>query len=250
VLYSPTKTTLFRSGAATNLSVQVVGGQISCFIGGVEVANVREDRLTSGGFGVFATAKTLAEFDDFLVQTETAAGSAGISDPLDSGSLFSGEYGGVTYRYAGGKYLVDASATANIGLAPYARQALNFDFSVDTALLKGDPVGGYGIYVRDHKSESGYNQFRLLLSGDWFAVEQSRDDRPLALSRWARHSAIKAGESNRLRVLAEGRNLRFYINDQEVYSLQDEHPFAGSFGFYCCGGASASFDNLSFRQLE
>ncbi len=33
------------------------------------------------------------------------------------------------------------------------------------------------LYVRDHKEPSGaYSQFRLLVSGGWFAVEQSKDD--------------------------------------------------------------------------
>ncbi len=253
VLFQPTKTKLFASSDWVTLRVQTSRGQSTCFINGVEVAKIKEDTLKSGGFGVFATEASIARFDDFRVYSSASAGARGegFNDSMDGGTLFSGKYDTVEYRFKDGEYIIDTSGSAKIGLSPYARSVQDFELSCDVRLLRGDPVNGYGIFVRDHQGEGGgYNQYRLLVSGGWFAVEQSKDDRPLALTQWTEDSTVRSNGSNRLTIRARGDELIFLVNGTEVYRMTDSDPQAGAFGLYASSGIEAAFDNLEFTELK
>ncbi|MCC7476827.1 DUF1080 domain-containing protein [bacterium] len=253
VLFAPTKTKLFKSGEWVTLRAETSRGNCTCYINGVEVAKVKEDTLKSGGFGVFATEAAIARFDDFRVYSSAGGGARGegFSDEMDGGTLFSGSYDTVEYRFKDGEYIIDTSESAKIGLSPYARSARDFELSCDVSLQRGDPVNGYGIYVRDHPAEGGgYNQIRLLVSGGWFAVEQSKDDQPLALTQWTEDPLVRASGTNRLTIRARGEDVVFLINGQEVYRMTDEDPQPGSFGLYASSGIEAAFDNLEFTELK
>jgi hypothetical protein len=168
---------------------------------------------------------------------------------MRGGTLYSGDYNGVSYYFQKGEYVIDTSGTSKIGLSPYAKNARDFELSCDVRLLGGDPLNGYGIYIRDYAAGGGYNQIRLLVSGAWFAVEQSREDQPLALSQWTESDIVDSDGVNRLTIRAEGPEVAFYINGEEVYRMEDGDPQSGAFGLYACGGIQAAFDNLEFREL-
>jgi hypothetical protein len=250
-LYSPTKTELFKPGEDVLLTVDNDGGRIKCYINNAEIASVTEQQLTSGGVGVFATAHSRARFDDFKVYADKPAPAAGFSDGFDGEHrLFDGAWGEVEYSYDNGRYVVDTASTDYIGLSPYPQQAKNFELSADVELISGQPTGGYGLYLRDYANpDGGFSQYRFLISGGWFAVEQSIDDMPLALATWAEHSAVRAGAVNRLKVRALDGELSFYINGVEVYRCTDEHPHSGAFGLYACARIKAAFDNVEFKEL-
>jgi hypothetical protein len=250
-LYSPTKTELFKPGEEVILTVDNDGGRIKCFINNAEIAAVTEQQLTSGGVGVFATARSRARFDDFKVYADTPAPAGGFTDTFDTpGRLFDGEWGEVKYSYQDGSYLIDTTGTDFIGLSPYPEEVKNFELSADVEAIAGQPTGGIGLYLRDYaQPDGGFNQYRFLISGGWFAVEQSIDDMPLALATWAEHSAVRAGAVNRLKVRALDGELAFYINGVEVYRCADEHPRAGAFGLYACARVKAAFDNVEFKEL-
>lgn len=266
VLYQPTKTKLFKAGDAVRLMVDVRKGQARCFINGGEVASIREDVLKSGGFGLFATAQSKVLFDDFRVFAPPVAGGAAAAptpvQPSTSGfsddfsgpkTLYDGTYNEVSYSYSGGRYVVDTLSTSYIGLSPFPQQALNFDFSADVELLDGDSSGSYGLYFRDYPSATpdkpgAFSQFRFLISPGWFAVEQSIEDRPLALAEWTETTLVKPGV-NRLKVVADGGSLSFFINDEWVYSFLDARPHTGEFGLFASAGVKAAFDNVAFTKL-
>jgi hypothetical protein len=263
VLYPPTKTKLFKAGEAVRLQVQVNKGDVHCFINGGEVAQVREDKLLSGGFGLFATAQSKVHYDDFRVYASKPGGGAAPAAPAVDGfkddfsgpkTLYEGKYNEVEYSYAGGRYLIDTSSTKYIGLSPFPQPAQNFEFSADVQLMGGDPQGSCGIYFRDHPSPTAdkpdaFSQFRFLVSGDWFAVEQSIEDRPLALADWAQNPAVKSGAVNRLKVVADGGELAFFINGTQVYTFVDTSPHTGEFGLFASAGVKAAFDNVEFKKL-
>jgi hypothetical protein len=251
VLYSPTRTQLVKPGVAAVLAVDAVNGQITCYINGVELASVKEDQLSSGGFGVFCTAQSVARFDDFKVYADKPRPATAADDFSARKQLYEGDWDGAKYSYTGGRYVVDTSGTQYIGLSPFPAPAQDFELAVDAELLAGTPTTGYGVYIRDYKpSEKRYNQFRFLLSEDWYAVEQSVDDRPLALAEWAQHSAVHASGVNRLKVTARGGELHYFVNSVEVWRGTDEHPHAGAYGFYVSGGLEVAFDNFSFTPLD
>jgi len=252
VLYTPAKTKLFNSGEAVNLTVDAANGHFTCYINGGQVCELKDERLDRGGFGVFATAGSIVHYDDFTVFAEPVdATPEGFTDDFGGEQrLYTGNLYDVDYRYESGRYVIDTTQTDLIGLSPFPEQALNFEFVVDMELLQGDALGGYGIYLRDFPDDGGgFNQYRFLISRDWFAVEQSIDDMPLALAEWVQHRAVKDGEVNRLRVRAQGSELVFFINGLEVYRHTDQNPHQGSFGFFASGRSKVAFDNVEFTEL-
>jgi hypothetical protein len=265
VLYAPTKTKLFKAGEPVQLMVDVRKGQIRCFINGGEVASIHEDTLRSGGFGLFATAQSLVRFDDFKVYAPGGAGgSTAQPGPVAGGSgfkddfagpkaLYEGTYNEVSYGYSGGRYVIDTQRTKYIGLSPFPQQALNFEFSADVELLEGDSNSSYGIYFRDYPSSTpdkpgAFSQFRFLVSNGWFAVEQSIEDRPLALAEWTQSPSVTPG-LNRLKVVADGGSLTFFVNGRQVYTFLDARPHSGEFGMFVSAGIKVAFDNAEFTKL-
>lgn len=258
VLLTPTKTRLFDSGDPATLMIDAAAGHFTCYINGGQVAELREDKLLSGGFGVFTFAGSVARFDDFRVFAEQPAAD-GFEDNFEGERwLYEGPLSEANCYYEAGCYVIDTSETEQIGLSPYPGDrpdfhfptALDFEFSADAEVLSGDPLSGYGIYVRDYASgDGGFNQFRFLVSGNWFAIEQSVDDLPLALAEWVQHSAVREQGVNRLKVRAEGSKLTFFVNGVEVYQHTDDNPHAGAYGFFVSGGIKVAFDNVVFTAL-
>ncbi|MDQ3023197.1 MAG: hypothetical protein M3R04_02245 [bacterium] len=248
-LIPPSATKLFKPGEAVDLKVDNDNGQLTFYIEGVESAVWTERHLTSGGFGMFTSAGSVARFDDFQVFAEA---SGGFTDAFEGQKvLFSGSWGEVGYRYEGGKYIVDTSSTGFNGLSPYPQPALNLEFSADVERTGGRESGSVGIYVRDHAGPDGsFNQYRFLVSGGWYAVERSVGDRPMALAQWTESSAVNKRGVNRLKVRAQSGELLFFVNEQEVYRAKDDAPSSGAFGFFASSGVQATFDNARFTPLQ
>lgn len=250
VVYSPTKTQFVKPGTPVTLTVDAVNGQLTFYLDGAEVARAKEDRLVSGGFGMFCTVDSVARFDDFKVFADKPKPSSTVDDFGGAKTLYEGEWGGAQYAYQNGKYMIDTTQTEYIGLSPFPEQALNFEMAVDVTLVSGKPEGGYGVYIRDYKSgDAGFNQFRFLLSDDWYAVEQSVEERPLALAQWAQHTAVKPGATNRIKIKAQDGELSYFVNGAEVWHGLDEHPHSGAYGLYASGGLVVTFDDFSFTLL-
>jgi hypothetical protein len=249
VLFSPTKTRAFEPGESIALRVDSTNGSLRFFLNGIEVAKLVEPGLTSGGLGLFATGRSVVRFDDFRVFAEQSTVPGFVDDFAGGKRLFEGNWEGIDYRYSSGQYLVDTSAAGKIGLSPFPEPALDFELSVDAEQLSGDPLGTYGLFVRDHKNDlGGFDQLRFLIGGNWFAVERSEGDRPLALTEWQQSTAIREGAANQLRVVATGADVLFYINGQEVYRLNDSAPHEGNYGFFVSSGLKVAFDNVELTR--
>lgn len=250
VLLTPTKTSLFQAGEEVALTVDASGGHFVCYINGAQVAELREDRLVSGGFGIFAAARSVVRFDDFRVYAEGPEATGFSDDFSGERRLYEGTIDDVRRAYDNGRYLIDTTATDLIGLSSFPDPGLDFEFSADVELLAGDALGGYGLYLRDYASgDEGFNQFRFLVWRDWFAVEQSVADLPLALAEWVQHAAVRPGGVNTLKVRALSGELVFFVNGVEVYRHSDENPHTGAFGFFVSGRSKVAFDNVVFAEL-
>ena len=249
-LIAPSPTKLFKPGEAVNLKADNDHGQLTFYINGVESAVWKETQLASGGFGIFVSPKSVARFDDFAVYADNPS-SGGFTDNFETQQvLYKGSWGEVAYHYETGKYIIDTSKTGFNGLSPYPQPALNLEFSADVQRTGGRDTGSVGLYVRDHANPDGtFSQYRLLVSGGWYAVERSEGDRPMALAQWTESKAVNKRGVNRLKVRADGGDLVFYVNDQEVYRAKDDDPTEGAFGFFASSGVTAAYDNVQFTPL-
>ncbi|MCB1219953.1 MAG: hypothetical protein H7A35_01535 [Planctomycetales bacterium] len=251
VVTSPQLTDLVKPGKPVQLGVDNTRGQLTFYINGVEVHSLKETQLTRGGFGMFATRRSLVQYDDFKVFADRPTPKIFKDDFSTDASFYKGSYGEVEYYYRDKRYYINTLDTQYIGLSPFPEKAMNFDLSVDVELVQGEPQGGYGIYIRDWETGGGgFNQFRFLVADGWYAIEQSVEDRPLALSQWTQHSAVRLTGVNRLRVVAQDGKLSFFINGVEVYKHTDDMPHMGDFGLYAAGGVEVAFDNLEFLPLQ
>lgn len=249
-VHPPERTRLFESGDSVRITVEAEEGHYRCFLNGGQVAEFVDEELTRGGVGLFATANSEVVFDDMRVFAEVTEPDGYTDDFENKERLFAGEYSEVDYRYEDGRYVIDTTDTAYIGLSPYPGEVQDFELAVEAELLAGEPLGGYGIYVRDHPAaDGGFNQYRFLISSGWFAVEKSEGDMPLALAQWVEHPAVRETGVNDLRVTAEGTELVFFVNGVEVYRHIDSNPQSGEFGLYAADGIAVAFDNLEFTEL-
>jgi hypothetical protein len=87
-------------------------------------------------------------------------------------------------------------------------------------------------------------------------VERQQGADAFVLVDWTASPAIQAGASadNILMVWANGDELRFYVNDQYLFSARDAALAEGFYGFYLSdltnGNMSVSWKNLEARSIQ
>jgi hypothetical protein len=108
--------------------------------------------------------------------------------------------------------------------------------------------------VPDSPSPYDAYAFKLRCNGAArFELIQGVDTRPIV--DWTPSSAIQTGApaENTLTVWARGIELRFYVNDQYLFSAQDTNLAAGAYGLYLydrtAGGMTVNFANLVVRSV-
>jgi hypothetical protein len=105
-------------------------------------------------------------------------------------------------------------------------------------------AGGYDLYVFKMRCD-GAARFEKILNGE-----------TTVLADWATSDAIAAGAGaqNTLVAWMNGGAFRFYVNDQYLFSAQDDQLASGYYGFYLMdrseGGLTVTFDDLLARQVN
>lgn len=130
----------------------------------------------------------------------------------------------------------------------------DFDLEVDATLLEGSLASSYGVLFRLQSSGEFY---RFIITGNGQFVAEKR----LASGEWQRltddwqdSNLINVGYNvaNRLRVVADGTNLFFYINDELVAQANDASYGRGLIaldaGTFNQPGLRVAFDNLTIRE--
>lgn len=132
----------------------------------------------------------------------------------------------------------------------------DFDLSFEAARMEGTPNSTVGILFR---MQSPSQFYRLALNGEGlYIIERHNADgsRNLLSPNWAAHDAILQGSgvANRVRIVAIGPNLRFFVNDVEIASFADSTYASGRIalagGTYATGGYRAVFDNVVAIQAQ
>jgi len=130
----------------------------------------------------------------------------------------------------------------------------DFIMEADATQVSGPDNNTYGINFRYGLEADEFYAF--LISGDGFyvfTIDGAKREEPEFLVDWTESSAIKQGaQTNRLKVVAVGGNMKYYVNDQLLGEVQDTRFTTGTVGFFAGtlkeGGVQVSFDNLKISQ--
>ena len=132
-------------------------------------------------------------------------------------------------------------------------------YQVEATQVDGPDNNGYGMVFRLDDSKDDFYTFKI--SGDgyvWIGRYHSggAEAEPLIGDHWFESQAVKKGvdQTNVLRVIAEGGNMIFFVNDQEVGRVTDSTFASGDIGLLVDtlgqGGVHIQFDNFTVTPLE
>lgn len=133
-------------------------------------------------------------------------------------------------------------------------------YEIEATQLEGTLDNGYGMMFRINNDTDSFYLFEV--SGDGFVwigrCEGGCEDDVTVIigDNWFESPAVNTGlnATNRLRVHAEGPNLIFYVNDQEVGRVTDESFASGDIGLLVEtlgeGGVRVAFDNFTVSPIE
>lgn len=133
-------------------------------------------------------------------------------------------------------------------------------YEVEATQVDGPLDNGYGMMFRVDDENDDFYLFEI--SGDgfvWIGRYRGGGDEevePLVGESWIESTAVQPGlnATNKLRVEAEGNNLIFYVNGQEIGRVTDDAFSKGDIGLMVrtlgAGGVRVQFDNFSVNPIE
>ena len=165
---------------------------------------------------------------------------------------FQDDYGTRSFVLSRGRFLWDVTPLRDIHMHDTPSMASISDFlaSVDVRQTSGPQSADYGLAFRVVSDDTLYT-FNISDTGQ-FAVQLLNRGVWSTLLNWSATGAIRPGETNNLRLLAQGDQFTFFINGQEVAQLGDGSLPLGRVGlaidhFEEDVTASWEFDNFEVR---
>lgn len=130
----------------------------------------------------------------------------------------------------------------------------DFIMEVDATQVEGPDNNAYGLILRYGLESDEFYAF--MISGDGFyafTVDGANHTDPEFLSEWGESSAINQGaQLNRLKVVAVGSSMKYYVNDQLLGEVQDSRFTTGTLGFFVGsveeGEVRIAFDNFKISE--
>ena len=189
----------------------------------------------------------LFQSDLFRPSADTFSDSfdaAGEWDSGDDANAFAGVREG---QY---EILVRASSGIFRGSAPH--QFADGIYEVTATQVAGPLDNGYGLIIRLNPDDNSFYMFEI--SGDgyvWAGLCQSQCDS----QGWQASNAVHQGlnQPNLLRVVANGSEMTFIVNDQQVARINDATLAQGQVGFlvetFGGGGVQVNFDDFSVSPI-
>lgn len=133
-------------------------------------------------------------------------------------------------------------------------------YEVEATQRQGPIDNGYGMIFRVDDENDNFYSFQI--SGDgyvWIGRYRqggTEEAEPMIEDWWFPSEAVNQGvdQTNKLRVMAEGQNMIFFVNDTEVGRVSDASFAKGDIGLMVrtlgLGGVNVQFDNFSVTPLE
>lgn len=177
----------------------------------------------------------------------------------DVGNWATGSSDDVTGEVVNGVYDLFVSATNGLFWTTGGESFADGIYEVEATQMEGPVNNGYGMLFRVNNDT---NDFYLLeVSGDGYVwigrcADSCNEAEALVEGGWFQSTAVKqgVGQTNFLRVVAEGPSMAFYVNGVEVGRISDAGgavPLpAGDIGLFVEtlgeGGVGVAFDNFRF----
>ncbi|MDX1614101.1 MAG: hypothetical protein R3300_07295 [Candidatus Promineifilaceae bacterium] len=158
-----------------------------------------------------------------------------------------------------GRYVMTVELSGDIFWGSAGRTLADGVYEVEAVALEGTIDNGYGLLLRiDHDNDRFY-MFKI--SSDGFVyIGLCRDNclevEALVNRDWFASEAVNQGldATNRLRVVAAGAQLTFFVNDSEVGQVVDNTLAQGDVGLmaetFTPGGLRVAFDNFEYTPLQ
>jgi hypothetical protein len=132
-------------------------------------------------------------------------------------------------------------------------------YEVEATQLEGTLDNGYGMMFRVNNDSDSF--YLLEVSGDGFlwighCADGCTEVESFVPGGWSESGAVNQGlnATNHLRVRAEGANMIFFVNNQEVARVSDNTLRRGDIGIFVEtlgeGGVRVAFDNFKVSPLE
>jgi len=177
----------------------------------------------------------------------------------DEGSWGTGEDLEARGEVSGGRYEFLVKAELGLFWATAGEQRADGIYQVEATQLDGPLDNGYGMMFRVDPDSNSFYLFEV--SGDgyvWIGVCENscEDEEPLTGDGWVASDAVRQGlnATNVLRVRAEGGNMIFFVNDQEVGRVTDNTLGQGDIGIMVetlgQGDVLVAFDNFTVTPLS
>lgn len=252
------------------LAVEAVGSTLTFFINGEEATSIEDDTLASGSVGVAfelyeAGDNATVDFDNLVVQAvesaepETEAGLI-FADYFDSDAngwstgQFEDDYTEHEIIIDDGVYTLDVTAKQKAYVEKILpnRQFDDFVLTLEATPLDDAEHYSYGVAFREN---SELHTYTFEIGNDGLYSVQLYDGEWKTLKAWSSTDAINVGETNELMVIADGTTLTFFVNGEQLTTLEDDALAAGTVGllmdmFEEGESAAVEFDNLIIREIE
>jgi hypothetical protein len=161
--------------------------------------------------------------------------------------------GGETYRFwiEGGKYHYESQPGEWRGVKnPAAGQFQDFQLKVDIEHIAGtaNKTAPYIMF----RIVDWDNYYRFLVSpAGTFSVDKRVGGTWTTLKGWTAHGAIYTGPGvNKVAVVANGPQLTFFVNDQQVYQATDDSLAEGQIGLGCGSYEGNTTVHITFDNIE
>ncbi|MBN1993528.1 MAG: protein kinase [Anaerolineae bacterium] len=256
-------------GGPNQLMAKAAGPALTFYVNGQEATTVEDNTLLDGSIGVAlnlhqAGDSATVDFDNLVVYALNDEELAGVSDIIfeeyfdsDANGWATGEfeddYSQDEITIEDGKYTLRALTKK----AAYIEKKLpNREFSDFVLTLEATPHDtaehySYGIAFRE---DSEANVYTFEIGNDGLYAVFLYDNEWIKLKDWSSAKAIKPGQTNQLKVIAQGSTLTFFVNDDQLTTLTDDTLAKGQIGlildmFEENQSAAVDFDNLVIRRI-
>jgi hypothetical protein len=156
------------------------------------------------------------------------AGALLYASGFDSAEDWEEAEGRLSAQISDGVLRLEVGSEGSSLFAPLRWHMTDFDFTVDARAVAGPVNNGFGIIFRLADLNNYY--YFLISSDGYYQLNRVQDGQARELSTWIPSEAVHfgIGEPNRIRVVGDGDQFRFYVNETPLAMCIPDDPDARS----------------------